>query len=414
MRRLIVNTLMLFIFTAGFTQEIAQWRGPNRDGIYPAIGLLKQWPEAGPALKLKIEGIGKGYSHPVAYKNNIYVTGLKSDTLDFISAYKPSGELIWSKPYARAWANTYPDSRSTPTIENDLIYLIGGMGVVVCIDAKDGKIIWSQDAHKQFHGEYNKWGLAESVLLTDKAVTYVTGGEETSVVAFDKLTGKLLWKTKSLGGQRAYCSSQLIDWNESKMILAQTAYDLMGINPDNGDILWNYNIIQFHKGESGRGGITLTPIFHNGEIFTNSGYDHPAMMFTLAKDGKSVTLKWKNEIFDTHHGGVVLVDGNLYGSNWEDNSKGKWASVNWETGKTNWEKPWICKGSIISADGLLYCYEERSGHVALVQPDMNDFKMISSFKVNAGEGAYWAHPSIYNGLLFIRHGSVLMIYDIKA
>ena len=103
----------------------------------------------------------------------------------------------------------------------------------------------------------------------------------------------------------------------------------MGINPDNGEILWNYNIVQFHKGESGKGGITLTPIFHNGEIFTNSGYDHPALMFTLAKDGRSVTLKWKNDIFDTHHGGVVLIDGNLYGSNMQDLTKGKWVSVNW-------------------------------------------------------------------------------------
>src|ERR1035437_7783458 len=171
MKRLAASSLLFFIFTVAFAQEIAQWRGPNRDGIYPETGLLKQWPEAGPTLKLKIEGIGKGYSHPVVYKNNIYVTGLKSDTLDFISAYMTTGELLWSKPYARAWANTYPDSRSTPTIENDRIYMIGGMGVVVCLEANTGNIIWSQDAHKQFHGEYNKWGLAESALLTDKTVS---------------------------------------------------------------------------------------------------------------------------------------------------------------------------------------------------------------------------------------------------
>jgi outer membrane protein assembly factor BamB len=413
-KKLGIGCLLLCIFSVGFSQEIAQWRGPARDGIYPETGLLKKWAESGPTLKLKIEGIGKGYSHPVVYKNNIYVTGLKSDTLDYISAYKMTGELLWSKAYARAWANTFPETRCTPTIENDRIYLIGGMGVVVCMDANTGNILWSQDAHKQFHGEYNKWGLAESVLLTDNGVTYVTGGDETSVVAFDKLTGKLLWKTKSLGGPRAYCSSALIEWNGSKMILAQTANDLMGINPENGEILWNYNIVQFHKGESGRGAITLTPIFHNGEIFTNSGYDHPATMFTLAKDGKSVTLKWKNDIFDTHHGGVVLIDGNLYGSNWETNSKGKWASINWETGKTNWEKDWINKGSIIAADGLLYCYDEQRGNVALVQPDVNDFKIISTFKIKDGEGPYWAHPAIYNKMLFIRHGNVLLIYDIKA
>lgn len=414
MKQLIFSGLLFFIFAVAYSQEIAQWHGPSRNGIYSETGLLKKWPESGPTLKLKIEGVGKGYSQAVVYKNKIYIAGLKSDTLDVISSYTMTGELIWSKVYARAWANTYPDSRSTPTIENDRIYLVGGMGVVVCMDANTGNIFWSQEAHKQFHGEYNKWGLAESVLLTDNAATYVTGGNETSVVAFDKMTGKLLWKTRSLGGPRAYASSLLIDWNGLKVIIAQTAYYIMGINASDGDILWSYNLVQFHKGESGKGGITLTPIFHNGEIFTNSGYDHPATMFTLAKDGKSVTLKWKNDVLDTHHGGVVLINDNLYGSTWETNSKGKWASVNWETGKTNWEKDWICKGSIVSADGLLYCYEERSGHVALVQPDAGDFKIISTFKVNAGEGPYWAHPSIYNKMLFIRHGNVLLIYDIKA
>ena len=187
----------------------------------------------------------------------------------------------------------------------------------------------------------------------------------------------------------------------------------MGIDSENGQILWNYNLIQYHVEESGRGANTITPIFCKGDIFTTSGYDHPATLLTLSPDGRSVSLKWKNDVLDTHHGGVVLVNGNLYGSNWENNSKGKWASVNWETGKTNWEKDWFTKGSIVSADGLLYCYEERQGHIALVEPDAKDFKIISTFKVNGGEGPYWAHPVIYNGMLFLRHGSALMIYDVK-
>ncbi len=404
---------MFFIWTLSFSQEIAQWRGPARDGIYPEKGLMKKWPENGPELKLKIEGFGKGYAHPVIYKDKIYISGLLKDSLDVISCYKMTGELIWSKPYGRAWANSYPEVRSTPTIENNRIYMVSGSGAVVCLDASDGNILWSQGAHKNFHGEYNRWGIAESVLLTDKAALYTTGGTETAVVAFDKITGKLLWKTKSLGGPRAYASPILIEWAGKKVVVAQTANDIMGIDSANGEILWNYNLIQYHTNESGRGANTVTPIFYKGDIFTTSGYDHPATLLTLSRDGRSVSLKWKNDALDTHHGGVVLVNGNLYGSNWENNSKGKWVSVNWETGKTNWEKDWFTKGSIVSADGLLYCYEERQGHVALVQPDAKDFKIISTFKVNGGEGPYWAHPVIYNGMLFIRHGSALMIYDVK-
>jgi outer membrane protein assembly factor BamB len=412
MRKIIFISLLFWGLSVR-SQEIAQWRGPARDGIYPETGLLKQWPANGPTLKLKIEGFGKGYSQPVIYQDKIFIAGLMKDSLDVVSCYKMTGELVWSKPYGKAWKNSYPEVRSTPTIENMRIYMVSGTGEVVCLDATTGKILWSQAAHDKFHGEYNKWGIAESVLLTDKAALYVTGGSETSVVAFDKLNGKMLWKTKSLGGTRAYASSILIDWAGKKMVIATTANDIMGIDADNGEILWSYNLIQYHPGESGKGGNTITPIFHNGEIFTTSGYDHPATLFKLAKDGKSVTLKWKNDTLDTHHGGVVLVDGNLYGSNMQDLSKGRWVSVNWETGRVNWEKDWFTKGSIVSADGLLYCYEERQGHVALVQPDTKDFKIISSFRVNGGEGPYWAHPVIYNGLLFLRHGSALMIYNIK-
>lgn len=412
--RILLLFVLSFLISPIFGQEIAQFRGPSRDGIYPEKGLLKKWPEAGPKLELQITGIGKGYSQPIVYKGVIYITGIKQDTMDVLSAYDLKGKLLWDKVYGHAWAKSYPDTRSTPTIQNDKVYLVGGMGIVCCIDAKNGNILWSQDAHKQFNGEYHRWGVAESVLLTDQAAIYVTGGDETSVVAYDKFTGKHLWKTKSLGGTRAYASPLLIERNGLKIILAQTANDLIGINALNGAIIWNFNLMQFHPGESGKGANTNTPIYYNGEIFVTSGYDHPATMFTLSEDGRSVNLKWKNDTMDTHHGGIVLLDGNLYGTNWQNNAKGQWVSLNWKTGKINWVKDWFTKGSIIAADGMLYCYEEKSGNVALVQPDVSDFKIISTFKVVGGEGPYWAHPSIYDGMLYLRHGNVLLVYNIQG
>jgi outer membrane protein assembly factor BamB len=412
--RMLLSCILLFILLPVFGQEISQWRGPARDGIFPENGLLKKWPEPGPKLVLQISGIGKGYSQPVVYKGVIYITGIKQDTLDMITAYDLEGKLLWSQVYGRAWANSYTDTRSTPVIQNDRVYLIGGMGIVCCLDTKDGKILWSQDAHNQFKGEYHRWGVAESVLLTDQAAVYVTGGSETSVVAYDKITGKFLWKTKSLGGPRAYASSSLIERGGMKIILAQTANDLIGINSLNGDIIWNFNLVPFHLGNSGKGANTNTPIFSEGEIFITSGYDHPAMLFSLSENGRSVSLKWKNDTMDTHHGGNILIDGNIYGTNWLSNSKGQWVSLNWKTGKTNWIKDWFTKGSVISADGLLYCYEEKGGNVALVQPDPSDFKIISTFKVEGGEGPFWAHPAIYDGMLYLRHGNMLLIYNIKA
>lgn len=180
----------------------------------------------------------------------------------------------------------------------------------------------------------------------------------------------------------------------------------------NGDILWSFDTIQFHE-KKGKGEAANTPLFYNGDIFITYGNDQPGILFSLSEDGKSISFKWKNDILDTHHGGLVLLDGVIYASNMIDNTRGLWASVNWDTGETNWEKEWFTKGSIISADGLLYLYEEKGGNVALVSPDTEDLKIISTFQIEEGKGPHWAHPSIYNGMLFIRHGSVLLVYDIR-
>lgn len=407
---LFVFGLLFLIFSS--SEEIAQWRGPDRNGIYPAKELLKEWPEDGPELKLRIDSIGKGLSQPVMYKDLIYITGLKSDSLDVISAYDLQGNLIWDKAFSRAWHRTYPESRGTPTIEENRIYLIGGMGDLVCLDSKDGKIIWRQNPHEDYKGEIMHWGIVESVLLTWNAALYITAGKETTVVAYHKNSGELLWISKSLGGKKSYASSSLIERNGIHIALIQTSEDLMGLDVEDGKILWSYNTSQYHF-DKGKGEAANTPLYYNGEIFVTYGNGQPGLMFSLSEDGKSISLKWKNDVIDTHFGGIVLLDGAIYGSTMVNNSKGNWASVDWDTGKTNWESKWHNKGSIISADELLYFYEERHGYVALVNPDIEELDIISSFQIKDGTGPHWAHPSIYNDMLFIRHGDVLLAYDIS-
>ena len=405
---------LLAVLTSGklYSQDIAEWRGPNRSGVYPDQNLLKNWPENGPKLLLELKNIGNGYSSAIVYKNTIYISGRK-DTLDVISAYEMNGSKKWETAYGGAWMRSFPETRCTPTIENGQIYLAGGMGEVVCLDAVSGKLLWKVDAQNMFHGEPHRWGIAESVAVSDKAVFYVTGGEETSVIALDKATGKLLWKTKSLGGMRAYASSVVIEKAGLKLLLAQTANDLMAINIGNGEIVWSFSLIPYHKGESGVGANTNTPLFDGNNIFVTSGYDHPAIMLGLADDGRSVSVKWTNPDFDNHIGGVVKVGDSVYGSNWTNNTQGNWLCVDWNTGKTLYETKWINKGSIISADGMLYCYEEKSGNLALVRPNPEKFDVVSSFKVSGGAGPHWAHPAIFDGKLYVRHGENLMVYDLK-
>ena len=202
---------ILFFFFATpalFSQEITEFRGIQRTGHFNETGLLKQWPAGGPKLILKIEGFGKGYSHPILIDEIIYVTGIKNDTLDVLSTYNLKGELLWETPYGRSWTKSYTDSRSTPTFENGKIYVSSGTGQVNCMDAKTGKIIWRVDAIKDYKGEIYNHGDAENPLLVGDLVVFTTGGEENTMVALRKTDGLLVWKTKSLGGSKILCLSR--------------------------------------------------------------------------------------------------------------------------------------------------------------------------------------------------------------
>jgi outer membrane protein assembly factor BamB len=403
----------LLFSTTLFSQNIVEFRGVERSGHYNETGLLKQWPETGPELVLKIEGAGKGFSQPVFADKTIFVSGIKEDTIDILSAFNLKGELLWETPYGRSWTASYIDSRSTPTYENGKLYVASGTGQMNCVDAQTGRLIWQVNTIEEYGSVIHKHGDAESPLLIENAVLYVTGGEQNTLVALNKNDGSLVWKTISLGGAKSYTSPSLINHNGKQIILVQTYNNLIAVSAENGKILWSYDMFQYHLHKQGKGAQTNVPIYHNNEILVVSGYNHPAMLFSLSEDGNSVQVKWKNETLDPHHGGVVLVDGSIYGSNWQNNAKGKWASVNWETGQTNWEKEWENKGSVISADDMLYLYEEKRGNMALVEPSADSLKIVSTFKVDAGAGPHWAHPSIYDGKLFVRHGGVLLIYNIK-
>ncbi len=387
-----------------------QWRGSARDGKYPDTGLLKEWPHEGPKLLLQKEGLGNGYSTPILYKGNVYISG-RRDSVDVITKLDMEGDIIWETIFGYSWDKSFQETRSTPTIENGKLYIMGGLGTVVCIDTESGTIIWKTNTHEEFAGEFHRWGMAESLLLTENAVISSPVGERTAVVALDKLDGSLLWQTESLGGVRSYASPLLINHNGRNMLLVTSSKDLIAVTPEDGKVIWNYDVLKGHSQENRRIN-TNTPLYHEGSIHTTSGYDADGIMLDLSPDGSAVTLKWSNANLDTHHGGVVLLDGYLYGANWLNNGNGNWVCQEWETGKVMYEEKWYNKGSIIYADGLLYVYEEKKGHVGLLEPTPEGFRMISTFKIRGGSGPYWAHMSIYDKKLFVRHGTVLFIYDI--
>ena len=391
------------------------FRGALRDGHFPESGLLKQWPQGGPQKLWENLDLGKGYSSATVVGDRIYITGMTEDEKqETFMALDKNGKILYTTPYGRPWRDSYPETRATPTISDGKAFLISGAGDVVCLDCATGKILWSVDGTQTYKSTTGMWGTAENALVYDGKVIYTPGGSVATMVALDVNTGKEVWRSRSLGDKRAYSAPILIEWKGKRQIVGFTIKNLIGVDPDTGEIMWTF-------GDWGEGGNRdnippNSPLFHDGKIFFSQGYDIGGFMLQLSDDLRSVKRVWKNDDLDTHHGGYVLVNGVIYGCNWKNNTAGVWCAVDWQTGKTLYKTTWSGgkgKGSIVYADGLLYCYDERRGTVGIVVPDGKEFKTVGEVRVDKGSGPYWAHLTIHDGVLYARHGEALVAYRIK-
>lgn len=412
---LFITSISLSTVSAWAQFPLYGWRGPERSGVYPEKGLLKEWPAEGPQKLWEATDAGKGNSSPTVTDKYIFVTGMNADlSKETLSAYSLDGKKLYTIEYGTPWHSTYAETRSTPTYYDGKVYVICGSGAVVCCNASDGGLIWSVNAGEQYGRKTNNYGTVESPLVFDDKVIFTPAGDITTMVALDAKSGKEVWKTKSYGDVGSYASPILIKHKGKKQIIGSTAAHIFGVNPKNGEIEWAFEIENGNHYDKGNP-VANSPIFNNGRLFFSDGYDIFSYMLQLSDDLKSATLAWRNKTLDTHFGGYVELDGVIYGTTHINNGAGNWCALDWQTGETLYEQMWTgkSKGAIIAADNMLYGYEERRGTVGLIKPSREKFDLVSEFRVTTGEGPHWAHPVIANGVLYIRHGSALIAYKIK-
>jgi outer membrane protein assembly factor BamB len=409
--RILITIVVLSMVQMVKSQVTSEWRSIGRNGVYNETGLLKKWPEKGPRLLMSVSGLAKGHSSVAVGDGKLYLTGTRGDR-EVLMALDMRGNRLWETDYGRAWTESFPESRCTPTLDGERIYVTSGVLDAACINAETGKVVWSVKVNEKFEGAFGDWGKSESPLVLENKVFFTPAGNITTMVALDKLTGETLWTSESLKDRSSYVSPLLITLNGNQFIAGETEKYLFAIDPSDGRLIWKFDFGSLALPQDPTNIHTVTPLFSDGALFVTSGYDHSCVMLKLNPDGKSPAPLWSDNTLDTHLGGVVKVDHYIFGSNWQNNSKGRWVCLDWNTGKVMYETDWITKGSVIAAEGLLYCYEEKSGNIALVRPSPEKFDIISSFKVPLGSGPCWSHPVIHQRVLYIRHGDALMAYDI--
>ena len=402
----------LLLYATDISAQLStQWRGVDRSGHFPSEKLFKEWPEDGPELLLHVGDLPESYSSVVVQDGMIYTTGILEDE-EILTAINPDGSSRWSTVYGDAWSKSYRPARCTPTIEEGYAYVISGSGDLASIRLSDGKLMWSLDGYTVFEGSCGNWGVAESPLIVDNKMIYTPGGDKTTVVALDKTTGSTLWATESMHDISGYVSPLLIQRDAYDLIVTLTASYVICVNASNGEIMWKVDYMAIDKPLMGGDINPVTPLARGRDIFVTSGYNHTGLMLEMADDFRSASVKWKSGDLDVHHGGVVEHEGYIYGSNYTTIRTGRWLCLDWESGKLMYNQGWNNKGQIITSNGMLICYEERKGNIALVKANPEKFELISEFRIEHGSGPHWSHPSIYGGRLYLRHGKSLLVYRI--
>jgi hypothetical protein len=321
-----------------------------------------------------------------------------------------SGKQKWRTVVGARPQNGWGDGpRSTPTVDGDRVYALGGRGDLLCASTKDGKKMWSTSLVGDHGGKIQQWGFTESVLVKGDRVYCTPGGAQGTMLALDKMTGKEVWQTTEWTDEAQYASILPISHNSAEQLVQFTQKTLAGVDAKDGKVLWQTPF-------PGRTAVIPTPIFRDGKVYVSAGYGVGCLMVNLGPEN-NVTPVYQNTNMENHHGGVVLVGDALYGHS----NKGGWTCQDWKTGEVKWaERGKLGKGAIHCADGMLYLLDEKKGEVVLIEASPNGWNEKGRFILaplssqRNPKGGIWVHPVVSNGRLYLRDQEIVYCFNVKA
>ena len=433
-----------------------QWQGPHRDSVSKETGLLKEWPKDGPPLAWKVSTLGGGYNAPSVAGGRIYGMSHRGGDEVAWALNEADGKELWVAKLGPAYAQEgMPQGKEgpgcTPTVDGERMFVLGLGGTLSCLQVADGKVVWQKSLTKDFGGQVPTWSYRESPLVDGEKVICTPGGDDATIVALNKLTGETLWKTKlpdaaaaaegaggppgrgqgGPGGRRgpggggfgrggfrrsgaAYASAIAIDVDGQRQYVQLTSKALIGVAASDGKFLWRYD-----KPANGAGINCSTPVYHDGMVFASSAYGAGGGLVKLSKDpggGVKAEEVYFTKKLQNHHGGMVVVDGCLYGAH-GGNEGGNIVCLDFKTGNELWnerDERRAPKGAIALADGRLY-YRVEDGTMLLIEPSNKEYLERGRFtQPDRTRSPAWAHPVIANGKLYIRDQDTLFCYDVRA
>jgi outer membrane protein assembly factor BamB len=382
-----------------------EFHGPGRENISRETGLLKEWPKEGPKLLWKYSECGVGYSGVSVAEGLLFTTGDFGDE-ELLLALDLNGQLKWKAANGAAWKGAQPGARTTPTYHEGVVYQLNPTGRLAAYEAASGKPLWSLDLKERFEATVGGWGFTENVIIEGHMLLCMPGGRKGRVVALDKKTGETIWANMEVTDRAAYSSPLVVTHNGVRQFITLARQSVLSLDVRTGKLLWS------HKHESTCDQNVTSPVYHDGHVFVTSGHKAGGRVVKIGADHQ-VTELWYGQDLDNCHGGVVLLDGYLYGSGCRLYGRGL-LCVEFATGKTSYNAREIGKVSITYADGRLYCLGNDSS-MALVDVTPREAKTVSRFAPPwTNKPPCLSHPVVCGGRLYIRHLNELLAYDLRA
>ncbi len=369
------------------------WLGPNHDGKSLAKGLLKEWPEGGPKQLWKYGAAGNGFSSVAVVGGKVYVTGTEKGK-GTLTALDSDGKALWTAACGRQRGQAYPNS---PAVDGGNVYTLDANGLLICHDAETGTKKWSREMH-EFGGGSHEHGYTESPLVVGDKVIFSPGGRN-CIVALDKLTGKDVWKSTGFADGVMYSSCISFTYGGIPMIVNGTGGGLRAVNAKTGELLWK-------NGACVAPWSVPTPCFGEGYVIWANGYGKGGVCVKLNEDG-TAKQAWISRDMDCLTGSYIIDNGCIYASHGE-----ACACVDLKTGKKKWIDRGAGGGYVSWADGMLYTFS-KGGEAGLCTCSPDACKVTGKMRI-AGDGIGYSMPVITNGRLYLRHGSNLYCFDVKA
>ena len=434
---------VVLVTTGSSPADWPQYLGPDRNSISPEKGILRSWPENGPEILWTI-AVGRGYGGPVIKDGKVYLLDRDDQAGDNLRCLDLSnGKELWNFAYDAAGRVMFPGSRSVPVVEGDYVYSCGHNGDVYCMNIKTHKPVWNKNVWTDFGGKPGRtgrgsfgsrgpgafpiWAITQCPLVYGDLLILASQAPEAGVVAYEKLTGNVKWKTPNLGNE-SYASTSVVKTDGKDHIvmvisstnpignrgLPQTLGNVVGIEPLTGKILWEYKKWECH--------ISVPSAVDAGDnkVLVVGGYELGATMIKVEKkaDGSyGTTALFTTEEFGDQTKPPILHNGYFY-AQYGTNSRHDGLSCMSMDGRIMWNtkrSPDFNKGSMILADGLILATDGRKS-LYLIEPDPSGFKPLASAELlgEAGTGSEgiarriggatqnWAPLALSDGKLLIR------------